>query len=440
MKKIFLALTIYFCLCAPFTYAKTDESVLMDAETIDWLNTLANPLLEKADINPETVNIYLIKSNEINAFVTPNRDIFFYSGLILKATSAEEVQGVLAHEIGHIKGNHHVKTLATSNNRTIPIILGTILGAGAAAFGNLEGAMALIYGGFAGAQDQQLRHSRSHERQADSIAANLLNQNNYSTSGLISFFNKLRTSNLLYSQTPPAWLVTHPLPRERISAMQGLYKNEKLSKKNKPLDHQHFLRVQAKLNAFTKSSGYNLRKYAYKNTEDALYARALTQALIGKIDKSISIAETMKVSKISQPFQYELLAQLYQDKARYEDAGKALKMALNIKPSLHLIRLQLAQNHIILEEYDEAIKHLFIVSAIHPTWSHIFKNLGIAYGKKGNLFESHLQLAKAASLQLKPKEVNVHLQLALKYMEKNNAKQQARYDIAKEMLPNEEKS
>ncbi|MFT7144030.1 MAG: putative Zn-dependent protease [Alphaproteobacteria bacterium] len=440
MKKLFLALILILYLCAPLVHAKAGESVLMDSETIDWMRTLAEPLLEKADIDPKTVNFYLIKSDDINAFVTPGRDIFFYSGLILKATSAEEVQGVLAHEIGHIKGNHYIKSLANQSEAKIPIILSTLLGAGAAALGSGDAAIALIYGGLATSQDQYLRHSRSHERQADSIAASLLNQNNRSTAALISFFDKLRTSNLLYSRTPPAWLVTHPLPSTRISAMQGHLKNEKISQREEPLNQKQFLRIQAKLNAFTKSSGYNLRKYAYQESEDALYARTITVALQGKIDEAILLAEAMNPQQVSKPFHYELLAQLYQDKARYKDADKVLQKALDLNPDLNFIRLQLAQNNIILEEYDDAIKHLHIVSIARPTWSHIYKSLGIAHGKKGELFESHLYLAKEAALKKNQKDINLHLQIAKMHMTKDDKKQQARLDIAKEMLTLAEKS
>ena len=123
MKKLIIMTTFILFALAPFSYAKQNKSILFDSETMSWLQDIAEPLLKTADIDPKSVNFYIIKSDEINAFVTPNNDIFFYSGLLLKATSAEEVQGVLAHEIGHIKGKHYVKTLAKSEKKTIPIIV-----------------------------------------------------------------------------------------------------------------------------------------------------------------------------------------------------------------------------------------------------------------------------------------------------------------------------
>ena len=439
MKKYYAILTIILYLFAVPSHAKKNEAVLLDSESIAWLKDMADPLLRAADIDPKTVNIYVVRSEEINAFVTGNRDVFFYSGLILKATTPEEVQGVLAHEIGHIKGKHYIKTLAKSDDAGSPILIGSLLSAGAAILGSPVAAMALISGALASTQDQALKHSRSQERQADSIAIKLLNQSNTSAKGLVSFFDKLRVSNLLYSKTPPAWLITHPLPKQRISAVENHIKNETLTEVAKPLDKERFKRIQAKLIAFTKSKDYTSRKYGYKKTPDAVYANAIVLALKGKINDAIEMIEGMSPSKASLPFHYEILAQLHQDNADYTKAHNAFKKALEINPDLEFIRLQMAQNLITLKRFDEAIRSLHIVAHLHPTWGSIFKSLGVAYGRKGQLFDSHIFLAKEAHLRKSQHDVKMHLQWAEKYMEKGNKKQKKNLEEAKKILEPSEK-
>lgn len=424
MKKITaIFILAAYLFTAPQTLSQGRPSILFDAETMAWLKDMAQPLLKSANIDPKEVNIYVINSSEINAFVTPDKNIFFYTGLILKAQSAEEVQGVLAHEIGHIKGNHYLKHLAHSNNQKTPILIGTILAAGAAALGSGEGATALISGALASSQDQALRYSRTHEKQADKIAADMLNETGFSANHLISFFAKLRTNNLLYSHTPPAWLLTHPLPKSRISAMEAHVKHEEHEKLTNKLNEAQFKRIQAKLIAFTRAGGYTLRKYAYKNTEDALYAIALSKALQGNIDESIHIALNMPVTEASRPYQYELLAQLHLDKGEYVKADEYYTKALEINPREDLLRMQKARNQITLKEYDKAIANLQNVALSLPDFSSVYKSLGVAYGKKGMLFESHLNLAKEGSLKKKPEDVELHLKLAEKYMEQGNASQ-----------------
>lgn len=425
-----MAIAMFF---STFANAQSNQSILFDAEIMAWLKDLAKPLLVQAQIDPNDVNIYVINSTEVNAFVTPSKDIFFYTGLILKAEHAEEVQGVLAHEIGHIKANHYLKTLARASEQKVPIILGTILGVGAAALGSGEAATALLSGGIAGAQDQILRHSRTHERQADKIAAKLLNEEGFSANGLTSFFSKLQTSNLLYSKTPPEWLVTHPLPKQRISAMLAHIENEKIQNP-KHLNPDVFKRIQTKLEAFTQSSGFILRKYGYENTPEAQYALSLLNALEGKTQESINALEKLPVNAYSKPFQQQLIAMLYQDLGEYNTANQYFNSAIEQRPDVPLLRMAKARNDIILENYQSAIEQLTIVSHAQPNWSSTFKQLGIAYGKQGKLFDSHISLAKEGLLRNAKQDVKIHLQIAEQNMSKDNNKQKQTLNHIKNIL------
>lgn len=430
LKAFILATALSF---STFTNAQSNTTIFFDAEVMAWLKDLAKPLLNQANIDPKDVNIYVINSNEVNAFVTPSKDIFFYTGLILKADHAEEVQGVLAHEIGHIKANHYLKTLAHSKEKTVPIILGAILGVGAAALGSGEAATALLSGGIAGAQDQILRHSRTHERQADKIAADLLNSEGFSANGLTSFFSKLQTSNLLYSKTPPEWLVTHPLPKQRISAMLSHIESENIQEP-KHLNPHVFKRIQAKLETFTQSGGFILRKYGYENTPEAKYALALLKALEGKTQESIDSLKNANVNSYSKPFQEQLIAMLYQDLGEYQKANSYFSSAIKQRPDLPLLRMAKARNDIILEDYQSAIEQLTIVSHAQPNWSSVFKQLGIASGKQGNLFDSHIYLAREALLRKSIEDVKTHLQLAENNINEDNPKQKQMLNEIKDIL------
>src|SRR5690606_16362584 len=52
-----------------------------------------------------------IRNSQINAFALPGNHIVFYTGLLEYAENAEEVAGVMAHEIGHLEKNHVMKKL-----------------------------------------------------------------------------------------------------------------------------------------------------------------------------------------------------------------------------------------------------------------------------------------------------------------------------------------
>lgn len=65
----------------------------------------------KNDPELSTIKIVVMESNQVNAFALPGNNIVILSGLIDFCESPEEMAGVLAHELGHIKERHVLKSL-----------------------------------------------------------------------------------------------------------------------------------------------------------------------------------------------------------------------------------------------------------------------------------------------------------------------------------------
>ena len=93
-------------LCLQPAYA---QSILRDAETEAFFDEISEPLIRAAGLNPTNVDVVLINDKSINAFVAGGQTVYLHSGLIHAATTANEVQGVIAHELGHIEGGHVIR-------------------------------------------------------------------------------------------------------------------------------------------------------------------------------------------------------------------------------------------------------------------------------------------------------------------------------------------
>ena len=85
------------------------QSILRDAETEVFLQDISEPLVEAAGLAPGNVDIVLVNDPSINAFVAGGQAVYIHSGLIDAAESANEVQGVIAHELGHVTGGHVIR-------------------------------------------------------------------------------------------------------------------------------------------------------------------------------------------------------------------------------------------------------------------------------------------------------------------------------------------
>ena len=107
------------------------QSILRDAETEMLFRDMSRPIVAAAGLRPENVQIVLINDKSINAFVAGGQIVYIHSGLITAADNANQVQGVIAHELGHITGGHIIRFNEGVQAATGIMLLSLLLGAAA---------------------------------------------------------------------------------------------------------------------------------------------------------------------------------------------------------------------------------------------------------------------------------------------------------------------
>lgn len=174
------------------------------------LAKLAFKFSENAEAN--TVRVY--KMPFMNAFAMAGGRIVLTSALIEEATSPDEIAGVLAHELGHVKAGHPETQLVRALG--LQIIMSILWGGSGASDALAQG----------GAMLAILRYTRSAEREADAIAIELLNKAKIDPNGLASFFEVLKKRKGATDDESPGQfknlLRTHPGLKERIANIRKL--------------------------------------------------------------------------------------------------------------------------------------------------------------------------------------------------------------------------
>lgn len=139
-----------------------------------------------------------------NAFATPGGHIYIYTGLIKYLDNADDLAGVLGHEIAHADLRHSVRNLQKMYG--VELLLTVALGNDASTLEQIAGQVA---GTLAG-----LSFSREYETEADSHSVEYLSDTKYACNGAALFFTKM-TQEGNAGQTPE-FLSTHPNPDNRI--------------------------------------------------------------------------------------------------------------------------------------------------------------------------------------------------------------------------------
>ena len=381
------------------------QSILRDAETEALFADMVAPLVAVSELDADEVEVVLINDNQINAFVAGGQRIYFYSGLIETADSANEVQGVMAHELGHITGGHIIRFDEGVKTATGITILSLILGAAAIAAGAGDAGMGILAAGQQAAMGKFLAFSRVQERSADSAGARYLSEAGISGRGSIDFFKKLQNYEFrLGIPQEDSYGRTHPLSGERVSLLRDVYqKDPAWDKPSDPAIEARFQRVKAKLLGFTADPMVTLREYPESDQSvPGRYARAYAWHKSAYPDRALYEVNNLLKSAPDDPYFLELQGQILLESGRPDDALKSLRKAVQLTNNEPLIASLFGHALIATEDaqyFDEATQVL--KAAVNKDNRNPFAwyQLGVVYSQQGDMPRAQLATAESSLLQ-----------------------------------------
>jgi predicted Zn-dependent protease len=318
------------------------QSILRDTETEALLQDMAAPLVKAAGLEPGNVQIVLVNDPSINAFVAGGQIVYIHSGLIDAADTANEVQGVIAHELGHITGGHINRYSEGAGNATKVSLLSLLLGVAAAAAGAGEVAPGIMMAGQRAAMGTFLAFSRVQEASADAAGAEYLSKAGISGRGSLTFFRKLQgeISRRGYRRNDETEFVqTHPLSTDRIQRLRETYMADPAWEAPDDPDLQaRFSQAKAKLAGYLAEPAQILRLYPSSDRSvEAHYARAYAYHKDARVDLALAEADALLAKQPDNPYFLELKGQVLLESGRPRDAIVPLREAVRLTGNAPLI-------------------------------------------------------------------------------------------------------
>jgi beta-barrel assembly-enhancing protease len=193
-----------------------DRKVCREQAGLDALGRLHRKLQPKLEIKPD--RILVVDWGLVNAFAVPGGQVVITRAILEKASSADEVAGVIGHEIGHGLALHPETGLVRGIG--FWAVLQFFMTGSPGVLGNL------------GATAMQFSYSRDAEREADQYAINLLRDAGISVKPFAAFFKKIDPLGKSGTTPPPTptgrvgsvfdILSTHPAPAERVAKIEAV--------------------------------------------------------------------------------------------------------------------------------------------------------------------------------------------------------------------------
>lgn len=396
------------------------QSILRDAETEALLEEMSAPLIRAAGLDPRNVKVVMIQSSEINAFVAGGQIVYLHSALITAADNANEVQGVIAHELGHVAGGHIIRSAEGIKQATGITLLSLVLGAAAIAAGAGEAGMGILGAGQQAALGKFLAFTRTQESSADLAGAKYLSIAGISGKGSIAFFKRLQGIEFrLAIPQEDSYGRTHPLSGERVAILQeGYEKDPAWNKKTDPALEARFQRVKAKLKGFVSEPALTLRDYPESdNSIPGHYARAYAWHRSAYPDKALQEADALLAAIPGDPYFLELKGQILLESGKPDAALPLLRQAVaktNAQPliaSLFGHALIATENNANFPEAEKVLKASITKDNENPfAWY----QLGVVYDREGDAGRAAMATAERYHLEGQPRLALTNAEMAVR--------------------------
>jgi predicted Zn-dependent protease len=392
-------------------HAEAGPPVIRDAEVEQLLKDYTQPILRVAGLTQQNIQVVIINDRSFNAFVADGRRIFVNAGALLDADTPNQIIGVLAHETGHIAGGHLARLREQLAAATTQSILAMIIGIGAMVAGGRsgntglsEGGMAALSGPGAAIQNSLFAYLRAQEDQADRAAVKFLTASGQSAKGMYETFKKLADQVLFQTRYINPYMQSHPLPSERVAALEGMAKASPYwdTKDSPALQMRHDL-MRAKLFGFIERPDAVARRYPPSDSSlAARYARAISAMRFADGRSAQAQIDALIQAQPQNAYFHELKGQMLLEAGRAAEATGPLRHAAQLAPNPALIQIMLGQALVATHDrarVDEAVSILQAALTREPESSEAYSHLAMAYAQKNDLARADLASAQAAFMR-----------------------------------------
>lgn len=197
------------------THYRRQVPIAYDPIINDYLEILISSLAIHSQTNYDTLSLVVAKHNSLNAFAVPGGIIGVHTGLFAHAKTEAQLASVLAHELAHLSQRHYARGVEKQKGQSFATIAGFLASLILVTTSNSDAGVAALSATQAYAIGQQLRFSRSFEREADRIGMDILVKAGIDPHATEEMFEQMDRLTR-FSSKPPEFLLTHPLTTNRI--------------------------------------------------------------------------------------------------------------------------------------------------------------------------------------------------------------------------------
>jgi predicted Zn-dependent protease len=408
--------------------------LIRDPLILGYLNTIGQETLRQADPQPYPFRFYLLKDPQLNAFSVPGGHIFLTTGIVEVMDSEGELAALLGHEIAHVTRHHIANQMEKQKKITLTSMAAAVLGILA---GDPRIASAVLAGSLATAQTLALKYSREDEEEADNYGFKYMSRDGFDPKHMISLLDKLRRWGSFGGEGIPAYMMTHPLTRDRMAHVEDLLQRYAEQGPWTRKSSDEFRRFQTLvMTKYGDVQRAQNRFQTWSNDTQSLlwvyYGKGWLSMREGKAESAVDQFEKALKMKPFEPYLLRDLGQAFLLKGEINSAIAKLGQASVLDPNDGNTAYFLGRAYQEKKEHQLALDNYLRAMRLGTEGENFYYYLGMTYGNLNNLGWAHYYFGKSFVSKGDRGKALFHFQTALKYFGPD--------PVQKEMVDKEMKS
>lgn len=365
-----------------------------------YTESLVARLIPYSDLAGINTAVVMVANPTLNAFAVPGGVIGVNAGLFAFAHNEAEIASVLAHELGHLSQRHYARSQQRAEQAQIPAMGLMLAGLIAAAAGAGDVGIAAIAGTQAAVIQDQLRYSRRYEEEADHIGLQAMADVGYDPHAMVDMFRSMQRLRSLQGDTPPPFLLTHPVTEARISDAED--RANQITGKTLREDSLEYHLVRARalkaIHHRDPSQAQNILRQDNAPEDAQRYLQALIEARAGEVDSALATIDALSSAYPDIAMLPATAVQIALDNGRVDDAISRADRQLRLMPGYAPTSILLGEA-LLQRDPDRAWQVLSDLARQRPEDPSVFALLAEAAGRSGHEAWGHLARAEQTQLE-----------------------------------------
>ena len=364
---------------------KRETDILYDPIVQEWTELFIYKIGENSKVSKKTFEILLIRDNNLNAFAAPGGIIGVNAGLFKYADNEAQFASVVAHELAHLSQRHFARQILENSDRS-NASLATVLASIVVAVATQ--APAAVIGAQGLLASQRLRFSRLYETEADREGFITLENSGYDTSEMAEMFKNMQELRRLSGDTPPEFLLTHPVTTRRITEAR---ERARENPQDGTVDSFNFRLIKNRVK-YLMTDNLSIRAFEKEigNTDDDKYFRALIEMKKLNFSKSIEILNALEEKYPDNLIIKTTIAEVYTESGNVRKSKDYTKKLLSVSLGNYPLSYNLANAFIQEEDYVAAEGVLEDIKFYRPVDINLLRDLSEVQKLSNNMLGYHL--------------------------------------------------